>query len=137
MTAVMQALYWRLPRSQQAPLPPSQITSRLTEGTGVDNHLDQRQHVGLTLLAHFGYGAAAGSLYAPLARLLPGPALLRGALFGLFVWTGSYLGLLPALGILPPATRHPPHRNALMIGAHLVWGGALALLAAQAEVPET
>jgi uncharacterized membrane protein YagU involved in acid resistance len=48
-----------------------------------------------------------------------------GATFGLGVWVASYLGLMPMLGILRPATRHPARRNALMIAAHLVWGGVL------------
>ena len=46
-------------------------------------------------------------------------------LYGLAVWAGSYLGLLPALGIMSPATDHPLRRTALMIAAHLVWGSAL------------
>jgi hypothetical protein len=29
----------------------------------------------------------------------------------------------------PPATQHPAARNALMIGAHIVWGASLGLLA--------
>jgi hypothetical protein len=57
--------------------------------------------------------------------------VLAGTLYGLVVWGASYLGLVPALGLLSPATRHPRRRNALMIAAHLVWGAALGLLAAQ------
>ena len=49
--------------------------------------------------------------------------------YGLAVWTTGYLGLLPALGALRPATEHPPRRTALMIAAHVVWGAALGLLA--------
>jgi hypothetical protein len=44
------------------------------------------------------------------------------------VWAASYLGLLPALRLLPPATNHPRHRTALMIAAHLVWGSALGAI---------
>jgi len=44
------------------------------------------------------------------------------------VWSTSYLVLLPALRLLRPATKAPPRRNALMIAAHLVWGGALGLV---------
>jgi putative membrane protein len=44
------------------------------------------------------------------------------------VWAGSYLGLLPVLGILSPATRHPTGRNALMIAAHIIWGATLGIL---------
>jgi putative membrane protein len=53
---------------------------------------------------------------------------LKGSLFGLIVWSGSYLGLLPGLEILSPATRHPAGRNALMIIAHIVWGSTLGVL---------
>jgi hypothetical protein len=35
------------------------------------------------------------------------------------------------LGILRPATEHPARRNALMIGAHVVWGVALGLIVEQ------
>jgi uncharacterized membrane protein YagU involved in acid resistance len=52
-------------------------------------------------------------------------ASLRGALAGLALWVGSYLGWLPAVGILRPATRHPWRRNLLMIVAHIVWGVTL------------
>ncbi|MCA1636528.1 MAG: hypothetical protein LC802_23280 [Acidobacteria bacterium] len=44
------------------------------------------------------------------------------------VWAGSYLGWLPAAGILRPATEHPPRRTALMIAAHVVWGVAAGLV---------
>jgi uncharacterized membrane protein YagU involved in acid resistance len=50
---------------------------------------------------------------------------LKGALTGLAVWAGSYLGWLPAAGILRPATRHPWRRNLLMIIAHVIWGVTL------------
>ena len=36
------------------------------------------------------------------------------------------MGWIPAAGILKPATEHPPRRNLLMVGVHLVWGAATA-----------
>ena len=42
------------------------------------------------------------------------------------VWVLSYFGIMPGLRILRPAHDHPGRRNALMIAAHLVWGGTLA-----------
>jgi hypothetical protein len=53
------------------------------------------------------------------------PEPMKGAAYGVAVWTGSYLGWIPTLGLLKPATRHPAERNALMLAAHLVWGAAL------------
>jgi hypothetical protein len=39
---------------------------------------------------------AAGALYGAFDRTVPGNPILEGAGFGLFVWTASYRGLLPA-----------------------------------------
>ena len=41
-------------------------------------------------------GTTAGGLYGLAGRHLPLPAPLTGAAFGLAVWAGNYLGLLPA-----------------------------------------
>lgn len=124
MTWAMGAMHRRLPPGEQYPLPPRTITMRLAEEAGVKEDLDREERLGLTLLAHFGMGTAMGAAYGPLSRLVPLPAPASGAAFGLAVWAGNYLGLLPALGLLRPATQHPPRRTGLMIAAHLVWGVA-------------
>jgi uncharacterized membrane protein YagU involved in acid resistance len=131
MTLFMQKMHQELPARERYPLPPSEIVEELTEQAGIDDQVDQSEHKALTLLAHFGYGAATGALYAPLAQAFHPPAMLGGAAFGLAVWGTSYLGLLPALGILRPATEHPARRNALMIGAHVIWGVTLGLVVEQ------
>jgi hypothetical protein len=59
--------------------------------------------------------------------------LMRGIFFGLVVWAGSYLGWVPAAGILPPATEAPARRNALMIGSHFLWGILIALFMGRIE----
>jgi hypothetical protein len=128
MTWVMEVLHRRLPGRERYPLPPRKVTMRLADRAGVRHELDEPERLGLTLLAHFGMGAAAGALYGPLAGALPGPAPLRGAAYGLAVWAGNYLGLLPGLGLLSPATEHPPRRTAVMIAAHLVWGATAGSL---------
>jgi len=131
MTLFMQQMHQQLPAPERYPLPPSEIVEELTDQVGIDDRLDRSEHTALTLLAHFGYGAATGALYAPLAQAYHPPAKLGGAAFGLAVWGVSYLGLLPALGVLRPATEHPARRNALMIGAHVVWGVSLGLIVEQ------
>ena len=101
--------------------------------SGHSHRLEEEEHRwGVTLLAHFGYGAAVGSLFAPVVEKTGIGGVGSGLLFGLTVWLVSYLGILPALGLFPPPHRETPHRNLLMIAAHLVWGAALgALLAAE------
>ncbi len=56
------------------------------------------------------------------------PPLVRGLLYGGAVWTASYLGVIPALGLLSPATRHPPRRTAIVLGGNLLWGVTTALI---------
>ncbi|HEY0603709.1 MAG TPA: DUF6789 family protein [Herpetosiphonaceae bacterium] len=133
MTASMELMYRLLPQHEQYPLPPSEITAELTDQTGVRDDLDTDEHVGLTLVNHFAYGAAAGAIYGPLSKYAPLPPALKGIAFGLVVWTVSYLGLLPALGILRPATEHPGRRNLLMILAHVVWGSVTGLVVERME----
>ena len=129
MTLAMVAMHRRLPPEQRYPLPPRQITMNAAAKVGAREHLDEPERTALTLLAHFAYGAFVGGLFGLVAPRKPSAAIPAGVGYGLLVWAGSYLGLLPALGLLPPATRHPPQRNALMIAAHVVWGAAAGALA--------
>lgn len=128
MTVVMILLHRRLPRHERYPLPPREITMKLARKAGVAGELTQETRSAATLLAHFGYGAVCGAIYATGADRVPVGAGAKGPLFGLLVWATSYLGLLPGAGILSPATKHPARRNALMIIAHLVWGAVLAVV---------
>lgn len=129
MTLVMEALHRRLPPSERYPLPPRRITMRMADAVGVRPCMSESERLAATLAAHFAMGTAAGATYGLLARDLPGPAALKGAAFGLGVWAANYVGLLPAFGVLRPATRHPPRRIALMIAAHMVWGAIAGVLA--------
>lgn len=133
MTVAMELMHRRLPAKERYPLPPREITMEIAEDAGVKEQMDEPERLGATLAAHFGYGAATGALYAPLARRAQLPPVVGGATYGLVVWAGSYLGLLPALGILRPATEHPARRNALMIAAHLVWGAVTGVLVESLE----
>jgi uncharacterized membrane protein YagU involved in acid resistance len=117
MTSVMARLHRRLPERERYPLPPREITERVTGG-GEPGIRDQ------AMAAHFLFGGACG---AALAALRPEPGLGEGAAAGVAIWAGSYFGWVPGLRILKSASGHPPRRNALMIAAHLVWGAATAV----------
>lgn len=131
MTLSMKLMHEQLPAKEKYPLPPRIITEEMTELVGIDEELDEPEMKGLTMLSHFAYGATCGAIYGPLSKRMPGGAVVGGIAFGLAVWTGSYLGWLPAAGILKPATEHPARRNALMIAAHVVWGATAGLLIEQ------
>jgi hypothetical protein len=122
MTSAMRRLHQKLPGEQRYPLTPREIIDSTAAQTDVK--LSSESAKDITTAGHFAYGAACGSLVGALdPRMSPA----SGALAGVAVWLGSYLGWIPAAGILKPATDHPPRRNALMIGVHLVWGAATAI----------
>jgi len=128
MTLAMKLMHEQLPREERYPLPPRQVTEGLAEKAGVNEQLGEEERKAATWVSHFAYGTACGALYGavPGVRALGHPAL-SGVGFGLAVWAGSYLGWLPAAGVLAPATEHPARRNALMIAAHVVWGATTGL----------
>jgi uncharacterized membrane protein YagU involved in acid resistance len=129
MTAFM-VIGWRLlPAHEKYPLPPRQILGEVTERLGVADRMSEGGLVAATLVSHFSYGALFGSMYALFEQKVPSESSMKGALAGLALWVGSYLAWLPALGILPPATRHPWRRNLLMIVAHLIWGVTMSEVA--------
>ncbi|MGY6662400.1 MAG: hypothetical protein ACXIVO_08775 [Glycocaulis sp.] len=118
MTAAMRRLNRQLPASARYPLPPRE----LVEAGGQD--LPEPLAEEVTLLGHAGYGAATGAI---MPLLIPRTSVLNGALYGGLVWMLSYLGWIPASGLLKNAACHPPSRNLAMIAVHLVWGGVTAL----------
>jgi putative membrane protein len=127
MSWSMELLHRLLPRQQQHALPPRKITERLTKAVGLRQHLSDEQRMWLSLAAHVGYGAAVGAIYAATHKSVPANALAKGTAYGGAVWAGSYLGLLPAVGLLSNAAKHPARRNAVMITTHAVFGTALAI----------
>ena len=116
MTAAMRHLFAELPIENRYPLPPRELTEEILQAS--DRNLPI-----LAVLSHFGYGAAAGVIFT----FLPRTGIFTGAIYGVSVWAASYLGWIPGLNVLKPATQHPAERNLLMMAAHLVWGAVLAV----------
>jgi hypothetical protein len=115
-------------RSQEA-LPPAKITHEVLRSVDVHDDLSPRQEAVLVAVNHFAYGSAMGAVYAPLSRSKSATsAIAEGAAFGLAVWTGSYYGWLPALGLYRSPRQDTAERTALMIGAHLIWGGTAGFI---------
>jgi uncharacterized membrane protein YagU involved in acid resistance len=121
MTAAMRRLHRRLPEKERYPLTPREIVDSGSEQ--LDLPLPSEAAKDVTTAAHFAYGAACGAI---IAAMNPNPKKRTGAAAGVAVWLASYMGWIPAVGTLEPATKHPARRNLLMIGVHLVWGAATA-----------
>jgi hypothetical protein len=113
MTAAMRRLHGKLPAKERYPLTPRGAALEPPSALAPD----------LTLAAHFAYGAGCGAL---LAAASPRIGRVTGAVAGGGIWLASYMGWIPALGVLRPATGHPLRRNAVMIAAHFAWGWSTA-----------
>jgi hypothetical protein len=108
--------------------PPAKITDAALDKAEVAAPPAERRL--WTAVAHFGFGAATGALYAVLrpGRRSPARAALEGMAFGTAVWGASYAGWIPALGILPSPIRDRKDRQLSMIVAHWVFGAGVGLL---------
>ncbi|MBA2468114.1 MAG: hypothetical protein H0V37_01765 [Chloroflexia bacterium] len=105
--------------------PPVQISANIAARTPL---LPKRRHEGFPatwIAAHFGYGAACGTVYALVTPALPRRPAAKGLIFGALVWAVSYLGYLPAMKLYPAPDDDAPPRTAVMIAAHAVFGLAL------------
>ena len=128
MTAVMIVGKRFLPRKSQDPLPPAQITKNALRAIKVEDEVSSNEEELLTIVNHFGFGATTGALYGSLcAPRSNAHAVTTGCIYGLGVWSCSYLGWLPAAGLYRSGMDDTRERNALMIVAHLVWGTSLGL----------
>lgn len=126
MTLVMSKLHQKLPTKERSSLPPRQIMMWLSRKVGIKNKLNEKEKTSITMLGHFTFGAAAGTLIQFLDRKFP--IIQRGLILGLGVWSMGYLGILPFIKYDSSALELPMKKNMLMFTAHLVWGISLALI---------
>ena len=122
MTAAMRRMHEKLPPEERYPLPPREIID--SSAAKVEVPIEGAAAKNVTTAAHFAYGAASGALLGA-ASVTMGP--VSGAVGGIGIWLGSYMGWIPAVRILKPAMDHPARRNLLMLAAHVVWGAASAV----------
>jgi uncharacterized membrane protein YagU involved in acid resistance len=129
-TIAMEIARRKTPMRSPSRFPPRQVTeevlSLITPGKGPPS-LSESAWQAITTVSHFGYGATMGSLY-PLMPARPRNVALRGTVFGLTVWAGSYGVVLPLMGIFAPQADRPVHKNLQLAAAHLAWGVATAEL---------
>jgi hypothetical protein len=116
--------------------PPERITEAGIHAAGADDVPEPLEKTASVFL-HFVFGGVAGAAFSAWARRPARRArafvrrrnasreALNGMAFGTMVWAASYMGWVPALGIMPPAHRDRPGRPSSMILAHWIYGAAL------------
>lgn len=117
--------------------PPRHIVDHALAGLHLRNEVSRNERQLLAAMAHLAFGASQGALYAALhhwrdqwlarreQRPRP-PSAATAVPFALLVWAASYVGWIPALGILPSPPRDRPGRPMSMVLAHVVYGVTLA-----------
>lgn len=112
--------------------PPEAITAAALDASGMEDRDEDTQDI-LATVAHFGFGIGTGALFGMLHRRLPFRvnAAAHGVIFGSLVWATAYQGWVPALGIMPPASRDRPDRPQVMLLAHWVYGATLGIVVAR------
>lgn len=129
MTFTMNSLWKMLPFSYRYDLPPRIVSMNTLRSLSLKKHLDKRREDRFALLTHFGFGSFAGSWFYLLPKT--NHKIILGMGYGLFVWGASYIGIIPALSLIPSAFKRPLERNALMIASHLVWGASLGIMSSK------
>jgi hypothetical protein len=125
-TAAMSAFMWSAQRAgflrEQAP---KQIVRRSLDAVGQPSNGSRLKAI--SLVAHFGFGGAAGAAYGGVTeRLGPDRAnVVTGIAFGLAVWAVTYKVAFPPLHLMPPPERDRPGRARTMILAHVIYGAVL------------
>jgi hypothetical protein len=106
-------------------MPPHRVTEKAEEAAGVAPPKPVTD--ALASVLHVAVGAGAGAAYGAARAAVDSriPAPIEGAAFGVAFWAVAYVGLAPALSILPPPDRDRPGRPPVMIAAHVVFGAVL------------
>jgi putative membrane protein len=73
-------------------------------------------------IVHYAFGAGVGALYGGLADVAPRVTVALGLPFGISVWLGAHVIMVPALGLAAPPTRQAASKEALEFILHLVYG---------------
>jgi uncharacterized membrane protein YagU involved in acid resistance len=73
-------------------------------------------------IVHYAFGAGVGALYGGVAEIAPRVTVALGLPFGVSVWLGAHVIMVPALGLAPPPTRQAASKEALEFFLHLVYG---------------
>ncbi|MFT3916696.1 MAG: hypothetical protein QM704_22230 [Anaeromyxobacteraceae bacterium] len=137
-TGVMSAAMWGARRAGLLGKPPPRhLVERALGAAGLRRHTPEAAVNALSLLAHLGFGAAAGALFEAAGRTpraLPA-AVALGCAYGGLVWAASYAGWIPALGLLAPPHRDRAGRPSAMLGSHLVFGAVLGARSRPARSP--
>jgi uncharacterized membrane protein len=110
--------------------PPRRIIDRLVESTGRPRRAsEQDRRIGTTIV-HLGIGVGAGAVLGAVRelRIVAPLSPITGAALGAAFWAVNYIGIAPALGLLPTPDRDRPGRPVVMLAANALFGAVTATI---------
>lgn len=128
LTMVMELVDRHFVVGARHPLPPTEPTPETAEEDWFGGQGDERQPLGVPLIALLAHGVLAGAACLSFGREMPLLLVLGVVAPRMVVWAESRLaGLVFAAGSVASA-RHPGQRNILVAvhGAHALWGAMAA-----------
>ena len=77
---------------------------------------------------HYAFGASVGALYGGVAAVVPRVTTAVGLPFGVAVWLGAHVIMVPALGLAEPPARRPLSKEGPEFLLHLVYGAVTEIV---------
>lgn len=126
-------------------MPPRLLAERTLALFGLRRKTSRTSRKLLTAALHYGFGAAMGALFevgrsaiATRNGRASNVALVgSGVAFGTLVWAASYMGWVPAVGLMPRPSHDRPGRPTSMVLAHWIFGGTLGAIGTRFASPKT
>ena len=112
--------------------PPAQALVTKVEGA-LGSSLSPDAHEVASQVVHYAIGVAPAVGYAVVRHRLPGPSLVRGALFGLGLWAVQDEGLNTITGLGASPRAYPWQDHARGVAAHMLFGVVVETVLAYAD----
>jgi putative membrane protein len=71
---------------------------------------------------HFTFSILSGVAYGALVEFFPIVAIGMGVGFGIVIWVGAHLFVMPLMGLTPPTWQLPVSEDLSEFFGHAVWG---------------
>ncbi len=107
--------------------PPTKITKSALDAVGLRAETGDDAEIAVAAAAHWAFGTGAGAVFGVLQKWLHLrlPGILQGAAFGLLVWIVSYMGWVPAAGLMSHPRNQRPDQVLVLVASHVVYGASL------------
>lgn len=110
--------------ARDATNPPQELLQQL----GISHHVTHLTYTysdqskpWVSFIIHFSFSIAVAIFYCVVAERFPQIKLWQGVAFGLLVWFGFHIVIMPAMGTIPAPWHQPPDELISEFFGHAIW----------------